>query len=57
MKDEGKSLQGVRSGQAPRKPKGRVKMGPEPVAVAGGSEKWGPWEQWGSGPGSLGVSR
>lgn len=46
MKDEGESLQGVHSGQAPRKPKGRAKMGPEPVAVAGGSGKWGLWEQW-----------
>lgn len=26
MRDEGEGLQAVRSGQAPRKPKGRVKM-------------------------------
>lgn len=46
MKDEGEGLQAVRSGQAPRKPKGRVKMRPESVAFAGGQEKCGLWERW-----------
>lgn len=40
MKDEGEGLQAVRSGQAPRKPQGRVTMRPEPVAFWRARKVW-----------------
>lgn len=46
MKDEGESLQGVRSGQAPRRHKGRTKMGLlHDVQESGGSGNSGVVDQ------------